>query len=269
MIYFAQNWLVFPAARFQGTPDAVIHPEPDSERLDLLTAQGDHVAGIFGRALLPDGSLDPHADQRPTILYFYGNGGAIAWSMIEFDRFRRLDANVLIPDFVGFGMSTGKPSEITLYATADASYDYLIHRRDIDPKKIIAMGWSLGGAVAIDLASRRSIAGLATFNAFTRLSAMARLLLPWFPTTPLLKYRFDNETKIATISCPVFICNGLKDTLVPATMADALGKAAKGPVTRVTIKTADHNTIFIAEPKDLFSALKIFVDQIADKPPVK
>jgi len=263
-IYFAQNWLIFPASAYQGTPDAKIRPERDSEKLDLTTKQGDHIAALFGAALLPDGTPDPDAPHRPTIIYFYGNGGAIAWSMLEFDHFRRLGANVLVPDFVGFGMSSGKPSEMSLYATADASYDYLLQRNDIDPKKIVAVGWSLGGAVAIDLASRRPIAGLATFNAFTSIREMGRILLPWFPTTPLLKYRFENEKKISTIHCPTFICNGLKDTLVPPVMSDRLGRAAGGPVTRLTIPTADHNSIFTAEPKDLYSSMQIFVDQIAN-----
>jgi uncharacterized protein len=265
-LYFGQDWLVFPASAYQGSPDAVIHPEPDNEKLDLRTPAGDHVAALFGHALLPDGSPDPQAAARPTIIYFYGNGGAIKWSMVEFDHFRRLDANVLIPDFVGYGMSTGKPSEKNLYATADAAYNYLLQRSDIDPKKIIPMGWSLGGAVAIDLASRKPVAALATFNAFTNMRAMGRIMFPFVPTSLFLKYRFDNDQKIATITCPALICNGMKDTLVPPTMSDKLGKLAKGPVTRVTIKSANHNTIFIAEPKDLFSALQIFVDQIANPP---
>src|ERR1700722_13298734 len=100
LLYFGQDWLIFPGASAQGTGDAIFHPESDTDRLDLRTVGGDHVAAIFGKALLPDGSLDPLAANRPTILYFYGNAGAIAWSMIEFDHFRRLDANVLIPDFV-------------------------------------------------------------------------------------------------------------------------------------------------------------------------
>ncbi len=253
---------MFPAAAYQGKPEARIRPERDSEVLHLTTADGDSVVVIFGKALLKDGSPDPDANHQPTIIYFYGNGGAIAWSMQEFDQFRRLDANVIIPDFVGYGMSSGKPSEKTFYATADAVYDYITHRSDIDPKKIVSVGWSIGGAVAIDLASRKPVAGLATFNAFTSMREMARRTLPWIPTTLLLKHRFENEQKIAGISCPAFICNGKMDTLVPPTMSDRLAKAAKGPVVRVTIDTADHNTIFIAKPLDLFSAFQKFIDQM-------
>jgi fermentation-respiration switch protein FrsA (DUF1100 family) len=269
LTYLCQDWMIFPAHAYQGTPQAQIRPERDTEELQLMTSHGDRVAAIFGEALLPDGSPDPDAAHRPSLLYFYGNGGAIAWSMGEFDRFRRLGANVLIPDLVGFGMSGGKPSEASLYATADAAYDYLTHRDGIDASKIVPVGWSLGGAVAIDLASRRRVAGVATFNAFTSLPEMAHLLLPGLPAGTLCKYEFANERKIAGIRVPAFICNGLRDTLVPPTMSDRLARAAAGPVTRLTIDTADHNTIFIAKPRDLFAALQKFVnevDQMASAP---
>ena len=40
---------------------------------------------------------------------------------IEFDQFRRLGLNVLIPEYVGYGMSGGKPSETGCRETADAA----------------------------------------------------------------------------------------------------------------------------------------------------
>lgn len=260
--FFAQDWIAFPAHAYQGRPIAVIQPERDNEVIHLRTVHGDEVVALFGAALLADGSPDPDADHRPTILYFYGNGGAIAWSMGEFDEFRRLRANVLVPDLVGFGMSGGKPSEQNMYATADAAWEHLVHRGNIDAHKIVALGWSLGGALAIDTASRRPVAGLATFNAFTSMPEIAHLMLPLLPAGTLCKYQFANERKIAGVSVPAFICNGMRDTLIPPTMSDRLAKAAKGPVTRLTIDTADHNTIFIAKPKDLFAALGKFIDEV-------
>jgi uncharacterized protein len=266
VIYFLQDWMAFPGHESQGRPESRIVIERDTQELHLTTASGDRIAAIFGTALLPDGTPDPNAARRPTLLYFYGNASAVAWSMGEFDHFRRLDANVLIPDFVGFGMSSGKPNEKALYATADAAYDYLLHRPDIDPRKIVTVGWSLGAAVAIDLASRKPVVGVATFNAFTSMPQVARHMLPWLPTGLMLKYRFDNEAKIAALNCPVFICNGMRDTLVPPKMSDQLAAAAKGPVTRLRIDAADHNTIFIAAVDEPFSALGKFLDRLSDQP---
>ena len=261
--YLAQNWLLFPAHAAQGTSEAACKATPGSSKLSLKTSDGTQIVALFGPALLADGYVDPHPERRPTILYFYGNGGAIAWSWNEFDLFRRLDANVLIPDYAGYGESGGKPSEVSLYATADAAYDYLQARPDIDHTKIIAFGWSLGGAVAVDLASRRPVAGLATFNAFANLREMAHHLLPWLPTRLFLLYTFDNLTKITHVKCPVLVCNGAADTRIPPSMSDRLAAAAGGPVTRLVLPLADHNTVFTSDRALLRPALQAWVDSIA------
>ena len=89
-----------------------------------------------------------------------------------------------------------------MQATADAAYDYLVSTRGVEPDRIIAAGWSLGGAVAIDLASRRQVGGLIAFSSFTSLGDMARRILPFVPVSLLLRHRFDSVSKIAKIGCP-------------------------------------------------------------------
>ena len=208
----------------------------------------------------PDNSEYAPNDHRPTILYFYGNAGSVAYSEGEFDHFRKAGCNVLIPDLAGYGESGGKPSESNFYATADAAWDYLQTRPDVDMKKIVVVGWSMGAGVAFDLATRKPVVGLAVFNAYTSLTKMGRKVMPWFPTSLLLKYRFDNLTKIAAIRCPVFICNGKLDVLVPPEMSDQLAAKATGPMTRLVIESADHNSIFSAEPSVLWEHFDKWID---------
>jgi fermentation-respiration switch protein FrsA (DUF1100 family) len=255
VVYFIQDRMVFPGAASQGKSDASIIAPPDCQIIHLTTASGDQVAALFGNAVGPAQNVS-----RPTILYFYGNGGTVAWSMGEFKNFRNLRADVLIPDFVGYGMSGGKPSEVNLYATADASYDYLVHQRGVAPQNLVVVGWSLGAAVAIDPASRRPVGALAIFNAFTTMREMARKTMPWLPTSWILKYRFDNLQKIPTISCPIFICNGVLDQLIPPSMSDRLAVAAKGPVTRLKVPNSGHNEIFSADPDLVYSMLSHFLN---------
>ena len=58
-----------------------------------------------------------------------------------------MGANVLIPEYVGYGLSTGDACEAGCYATADAAYQHLLSRSDIDPRRIVVAGASLEGTV--------------------------------------------------------------------------------------------------------------------------
>jgi fermentation-respiration switch protein FrsA (DUF1100 family) len=266
-VFFAlQTRLIFPGSETQGKPEAVIQAAPDAELVTLTTARGDRVVALFGKALTPAGMPRTDASTRPTLLYFYGNAMCLRHSMDTLDQFRRLGANVLIPDYVGFGMSGGAPGEIGCRETADAALSYLETRPDIDRSKIVASGWSLGGAVAIDLASRRRVAGLATFSTFTRMVDVARQMFPFLPSSLLLRHRFESLSKIASIDCPILIGHGRVDRTIPFAMADRLAWAAKGPVTRVTIDRADHNDFFEAGGERLRTSLRRFLADLPSRP---
>jgi fermentation-respiration switch protein FrsA (DUF1100 family) len=59
--------------------------------------------------------------------------------------------NILLFDYRGYGKSTGIPSEAGLYIDAQAVYDYVRKRTDINQEKIFFFGRSLGGGVALHL----------------------------------------------------------------------------------------------------------------------
>ena len=64
--------------------------------------------------------------------------------------------NLLAPEYRGFAGLEGVPTEAVIAADVRAAYDYLRVTRTIAPARIVIYGWSLGGAVAVDLASRPS-----------------------------------------------------------------------------------------------------------------
>ncbi len=238
----------------------MVRPMPGSELVTLTDRNGVKITALFGAALTNSGQADPDAAKRPTIIYFYGNGECINYSLQQFDAFRRLGMNVILPDFEGYGMSGGEPSEEGCYATADAVYDYLLTRNDVDRAKFVVVGRSLGGAVAIDLAARRPVLGLATFSAFTNMKSMGRKVLPWLPTTLILRHHFDNLSKLPSVKCPIFLVHGTIDWLVPISMCDQLAAAAKSPVTVVKVEGAGHNDIFDVDDKNVLGRLKDFVE---------
>lgn len=264
LLYVFQDAVLFPGGTTRGR--ATVKPRPGTELTHATTAGGEKVALLFGPALKPDGAPDTSAAKRPTLIYFYGNGTCLRTSVDHIEQMRRYGANVLVAEYVGYGMSSGKPSEAGCYATADAAYDYLLTRRDVDPRRIVAAGGSLGGAVAIDLAARRPVAGLATFMTFTCLCDVAQNHFPWVPTAPLLRSRFDSVAKIRRVECPILLVHGTKDLMVPAAMQAKLAAAAAAPVTQVVVPDATHNDLFDLGENEIASAFRGFLSNLPAAP---
>lgn len=269
-----QRQLIFNARHSFQTTEAMRSNgaalPPGAQEIRLRTRQGDNVVALYGHALRPDGRPDPEFAHRPTLLFFYGKGSSAAGGRPLFQSFRRLDVNVLMPDYVGFGQSSGQASEASCYATAEAAYRYLRTQPDVDQKSLVIAGFSLGSGVAVDLAARelsahQPVAGLALFAAYTRLADEAHQEYPIYPTfllRLLLRYPFASEQKMPQVTCPVLIIHSRADRLIPYWMSDRLAAASGGPVTRLTITHADHAYYFQTEGKTVFAALGRFIEKV-------
>ena len=258
-----QTSMIFPGAASQGRLESVVRPDPSRELLELKTPDGQRVAACFGWALTLDGTRHPDAKSQPTILYFYGNGMCMADALGEFNKLRRLGNNVIVSDYLGYGMSGGQPSEAGCYATAEAVWNHVINRPDVDKDRIVPMGWSLGAGSAIELASTRKVAGLAIFSPFTSVADMARQVMPFFPTSLLLRHRFDNESKLPNVTCPILIMHGTHDAIIPFKMSQRLAKIAGDRATFVPVEGADHNDLFDVGGPEMFQTIGAFVGRFA------
>jgi fermentation-respiration switch protein FrsA (DUF1100 family) len=260
MLAAFQTKLIFIGASTQGTEAAVVDPPPISELVHLRAADGTRIEGLFGRSV--DG--EAAALRRPTVLFFYGNAMCMKDAVDNFHIFRHAGVNCMIVDYEGFGMSGGKPSEAGCYAAAEAAYQHLLMRTDIDTKNIVPAGWSLGAAVAIDLAARHAgegrVSGVMTFSAFTSMVDTAQHHYPIFPVSLLLVHRFDSVSKIGKVDVPLLMGHGRLDDIVPLGMHERLVKAARGPVTEVVLDDAGHNDFFDADEEQLEKAVKGFLD---------
>jgi hypothetical protein len=262
VLFSIQTRLIFPGASTQGEADAEVRPRDGTELVKLKTKHGDAIVALHGAAILPNGRPDPRAADRPTIIFFYGNAMCLKYAAVQLEELRRLGVNVLIPEYVGYGMSGGSASEKGCQATALAAYDYLVTARKVDPKRIISAGWSLGGAVAIDLASERQVGGLIAFSSFTSAVELGRRAFPFVPVALLLRHRFDSIHKIAKITCPILIGHGRWDRTIPFEMGEELAAKAGGPVTTLWIDRADHNDFFDVGGERIDQAIAEFAGRL-------
>ncbi len=254
-----QTMMIFPGAASQGLLESVVRPAPGRELLELTTPDGERVAALFGVALTTNGTPHPDAAAEPTILYFYGNGMCMADSIGEFNKLRRLGNNVIVCDYLGYGMSSGKPSEAGCYAAAEAVWNHVVARPDVDKTRIVPMGWSLGAGSAIELASKKSVAGLAIFSPFTSVADMATRVMSLFPTSLLLRHRFDNEAKLPNVKCPILIMHGTRDAIIPIDMSRRLAEVAGDRATFEPVEGADHNDLFDVGGPEMFETIGRFL----------
>jgi fermentation-respiration switch protein FrsA (DUF1100 family) len=204
----------------------------------------------------------PKEMTQGAILFCHGNAGNLIDRTNMVVQLREAAGqSVLIFDYPGYGRSKGEPSEESLYASADAAYDWLTQQKGVDPTQVIILGESLGGGVAVDLASRRPHRALILVKTFTSMPDMAQSMLPWLPRS-LVSSRFDNLAKIASIQRPVLIVHGTADRTIPIIQAEKLYAAAHDPKQFVPLPNADHN-----DPlgPDFYQALTTFVNRLDGK----
>ena len=111
----------------------------------------------------------------------------------------------------------------------------------------MAAGQSLGSGPAVDLASRRRLAGLITVSGFTNTLDVAMNAVGWLPRwvarAVTAEIRFDNLAKIKTVTCPILLVYGMEDTVVPLWMTERLATAATAPVTKLPVP-GGHNGLW-------------------------
>jgi pimeloyl-ACP methyl ester carboxylesterase len=262
-----QTKMIFPGAATQGRREAVVNPPPETELLELKAADGTKIAALFGKSLAI--SRPDLGQKTPTVIWFYGNAMCLNDAIGEFQQFRKLGANVLAVEYAGYGMSGGSAGEEGCYMAAEAGYQHLLSRTDIDSTKILAGGWSLGGGAAIHLAWKHrgegKICGVMTFSAFSSLGDVARFHYPGVPVGMLLRHKFESEKKIAEVGVPVLLGHGVHDEISPFWMMEKLATAAERggvEVTRVKLESAAHNDFFVADEAAIDVAVGEFLMRV-------
>jgi fermentation-respiration switch protein FrsA (DUF1100 family) len=229
----------------------IFQPQPSSYRntaevLKLTTQDGKKISAIY--------LLNPQA--KYTILFSHGNAEDIGDVRPLLEEFRNAGFSVFAYDYNGYGTSEGKPSEKNSYMDIDAAYAYLTQAAHISPASIISYGRFVGSGPAVDLASRKPIAGLVVQSGFT--SAFRVLTLGRF----IPFQNFNNLAKITMIQCPVLIMHGRADEVIPFHHGELLLAAAHEPKSYLWINGAGHNDFDLVAGKRLTAALTAFTQSL-------
>jgi fermentation-respiration switch protein FrsA (DUF1100 family) len=244
----------------------------------LLQTTPERLGLKFEEVHIPSGSGSNHGNlfawwlpaessDAPNILYLHGNDKNMA-AAIEIDRAARLHAmgyNLLMVDYRGYGKSTGgEPNEDKVYQDAEAAWSYLIQQRVKDPKRTFIYGHSLGGAIAIELATHHpEAAGIIAESSFTTMVEMGEREYPYMPAEQLLNQRFDSMSKVGKLKIPLLLIHGTWDRLVPYQMSQRLFDSAPQPKFLKLIEGGEHGNDTIIAPLEYRAALSEFIQRFA------
>jgi len=233
--YIEMRSIFYPMKAIEATPKDI---NLDYEDIYFKTQDG----------LKLNGWLIKNPKAKAIILFFHGNAGNISHRLEKILIFNQLGLNVFVIDYRGYGRSQGRPSELGIYKDAQAAFDFLVSRKDINKNNLISYGESIGGAVAIDLATKRNVACLIVDSSFTSASQMGKKFYPFIPSF-LFWTKFDSISKVKNINTAKIFIHSINDEIVPFEFGKRLYEAASQPKEFLKI-IGGHDSGFI-ESKDL------------------
>lgn len=186
------------------------------------------------------------------ILFCHGNFGNMSSRVDIIKDLSLLGYNVFIFDYRGYGVSGGVPNEKGLYLDVLGAYDYLKYK-GFEDKDIIVFGRSLGGAVAIFLASfTRELRGIIIDSTFISARTLGYDILGYNIPEFLVSNRFESIKRIKKINIPKLIIHSEEDDLIPFYHGEKLFEEAYEPKLFLKIRGPHNNCI--SESKDIYIA---------------
>ncbi len=238
-IYFVQDNMVF-----YPTDDIAVTPEEvhlQYEEIFLKAGEKDSICAWFF-------SKEINYLTHKTIIFADGNAGNMSYRLESVLFLNQIGANVLMFDYRGYWKSSGKPTENATYEDAMACYNWLIDVKGFKPENIIIFGRSLGGAVAVDLATKVKCGGLIVESSFTSAPEMAAHVFPFFPVRFLSKYKFDSINKIKNVNCQLLVTHSTEDDIIPFKMGQMLFDEAKEPKYFVQLSGGHNDREYLRDP---------------------
>ena len=227
-LYVTQESMIFPGTTLPSDHEFVFGV-PFQEV--MIPVEGAEINALHFRQPNP----------RGLIFFLHGNGGNLQSWTSDAEYYQRVNYDMFILDYRGYGKSTGQiESERQLHDDVRAAWDSIAPLYDSKP--IVIYGRSLGTALAAKLAVEVDPELLILVSPFTSVVAMARQQYPYLPEW-LVRYPLQTDQLIADISAPIIFVHGTADRLIPLEHSRRLQEQANTASKLLVIDRAGHNDI--------------------------
>jgi fermentation-respiration switch protein FrsA (DUF1100 family) len=188
----------------------------------------------------------PPADQEQgkVLVLAMGNNDRFAYHTKLIQSLQTQGIGILLVNYRGYQGLQGDPSEQALYQDARANINWLISKQQINPSRIVMVGYSLGSGVASQMADEFTFAGLALFAPFTSMVEMGQKIFPAYPVSLIARDRYETNLRITRLNEPLLVVMGKQDNIVPFAMGQAVYDLAPQPKSSLWLDEADHLNLF-------------------------
>ena len=226
LVYFSQEKLIF-----RPVPLGADYQFAIADVIELkVPVDGAELSALHLRLPNPKG----------VVFFLHGNGGNLQTWLTSVDFYRRVNYDLFMIDYRGYGKSRGQiESESQLHADVRTAWNTIASK--YAGKKLVVYGRSLGTGLAAKLSSEVEPDLTVLVSPYESLKAMGDAHYPWLPSV-VNRYTMRTDQWLPVIKGPVMIEHGDKDTLITLSQGERL-KTIRPTTELVVVTGAGHNDI--------------------------
>jgi fermentation-respiration switch protein FrsA (DUF1100 family) len=233
---------------YQVEKDVLFQPEEEwldgfAQEVKSLGLQELYIKSKSGKKI---NALFQDKKSKEVFLFCHGNVGNISYNGRNIQNLEESERSYLIFDYPGYGKSEGLASEQSLFESGQAAYDFLINKKDIDPKRIIVSGQSLGASVCLHIAAKNDVKSAIAESGFISTKEVSKDMLGSFLSIFIVNI-FQNQKLVKQIEEPLLFVHGASDETLKQRHSEELYEIASEPKYLVILEGLDHNQ-FILDP---------------------
>jgi uncharacterized protein len=229
LVYVSQRSLMYFPETLHTMPAQAGLPE--AEEVPLTASDGVRITAWY---------VAPQ-DNKPVIVYFHGNGGALRLRAGRFKKLISSGIGLVALEYRGYGGNPGSPSERGLIDDGEAAYAFAAAH--YPTKQIVLWGESLGSGVAVAVAAEKPVGRVILEAPFTSAAAVASLRYWFMPVRLLMKDQFHSDQRIGQVTAPLLILHGVHDQVVPYAMGEQMFELANQPKHIVRFLDGGHDDL--------------------------
>ena len=177
------------------------------------------------------------------LIFCHGNGETAVSERCWFEKLSERGVSVICPDYRGYGLSSGTLSERGCYDAAHAAYEWLLNTKNIPASRIAVLGYSLGSAVAVELATSVPLVSMILQTPFLGGAELRPIWERRRGISPLEEREksFPTFERLPLVRVPTLVIHGMSDSIVPFEHGKAVFEhLASGNKKFIPVEGADH-----------------------------